>query len=171
MNSVKMSYGGFTFNANPSSIKTELSKEIVSAVIPFKKSKTGVISKKPATVSGSGSFCGSGAREQAQRLLAVYKKEGADYLFTPVSEPVKAFFTSLVFSVNADKERIDYTFTFTQEESAEKGVCDFGYTVAEKGENLFDISFRTETPLERIVDLNGFKNPFCVREGDRVWLK
>ena len=171
MKTVKMSYKGFVFKANPTEIKTEFSRKTASRIIPFKHSGTGVICQSPAVIKGRGKFCGEGERAQAQSLYSVFKKEGAAYLFSPVFVPVKAHFTNLEFSVNSEKECIEYAFTFTQEENLQKGSFDFGYTLAAEGENLFDVAGRTHTPIEKIIDLNRFKNPFSVREGDRIWLK
>ncbi len=171
MDSIKMSYGGFTFNANPSSVKTEYKKNTAPSVFPFRRAKTNIISKSPAVISGNGKFCGKNARAEAQMLLSVFKREGAAYLFSPVLAPVKAYFTALDFSVNSVSGSIDYSFEFTQEEASDSDLYDFGYTLAEENENLFDIAHRTNTNIEKIIDLNSFKTPFDIREGDRIWLK
>lgn len=171
MKSIKMSYKGFCFDANPETVKCEMSKKVSVVRIPFARGEVKETGEMPVTVSGRGKFCGKDAREKAQGLLAVFKRSGSAFLFLPVLSPVKAFFTELVFSVNAAEECIEYSFAFTEDKNAKKGLFDFGYTVAQSGENLFEIANRTDTRIESIIGLNDFEDPFSVREGDRVWLK
>lgn len=171
MDSIKMSYRGFCFNANPKTVKAVMKKETEVTLFPFKHGRCREGAQAPITVEGSGSFFGENARAQAQALLSVFKRRGAAYLFSPVLFPIKAVFTSLEFSLDAPKNRIDYRFSFVQESSEKSGSFDFGYTLAEKGENLFDISSRTGVSIESIIDLNGFETPFSVKEGNRVWLR
>lgn len=171
MKSIKMTYRGFCFNVNPDSVKAEFSRAHSTALIFGKRAKPKEICELPSKISGSGKFVGENAREFMQSFYSVYKKGGAAYLFSPVFPPVKAFFTRLDFSIGAGGECINYTFEFIESQNEKKGAFDFGYTLAEEGENLFDISNRTGISVEKIFNLNGFETPFSVEEGDRVWLK
>lgn len=171
MKSVKMTYKGFEFDINPSSVKLELSKANSSFVIPFKRNKSREISELPMTLIGKGRLSGADAREKSQELISVFKKSGSAYVFSPVLTPIKAYFTSLEFGVSAGDDSIEYSFKFTEDTGSKKAMYDFGYTLAERGENLFDIANRTDTSVERLFELNRFENPFTVEEGNKVWLK
>ncbi len=171
MKSIKMSYRGFCFEVNPKTVKVEFKRAQSTAVIPRHRARTEEICELPAVISGTGRLYGSDARAKMQGFLSAYKKGGAAYLFSPVFPPVKAYFTSLTFSVNAEEDCIEYAFSFKEAESKKRGSFDFGYTLAEDGENLFDIAYRTGVSIEKIIALNGFEDPFSVTEGEKVWLK
>ena len=171
MNSVLMSYRGVSFSVNPKTVKTGYAKTLAVSLPLSGNAAATELAAQPATVSGRGSFCGKNARAQAQTLLSVFQETGSAWLFTPVLSPMKAFFTALEFSVDAAEEKIDFTFTFTEDKGKTAGRFDFGYTVAQAGENLFDIAARTGVPIETVMERNDFETPFAVKEGERVWLK
>lgn len=171
MKSIKMTYRGFCFDVNPDSVKCGFSRAHTTALIAGRRAKVKELCELPSKISGGGKFFGENAREQMQTLFALYKKGGAAYLFSPVFPPVKVYFTRLDYGISAGGECINYAFEFIEAQNEKKGAFDFGYTVAEEGENLFDISNRTGVSVEKIVKQNAFETPFSVEEGDRVWLK
>ena len=150
MKSIKMSYRGLCFEVNPKTVKVEFKRAQSTAVIPRHRARAEEICELPAVISGTGRLYGSDARAKMQSFLSVYKKGGAAYLFSPVFPPVKAYFTSLTFSVSAEEDCIEYAFSF---------------------KDLFDIANRTGVSIEKIIALNSFEDPFSVTEGEKVWLK
>lgn len=171
MNMTKMGYKGMTFDVNPTTIKTDFSKKIAIKTIPFGFGKSAEICKMPVKITGSGMFCGSDAGQKAHRLMQVYEKSGSSYLFMPKLAPLKAFFTDLSLRVGADSESIEYTFSFTEDCTEKRSDYPFGYTYAQRGENLYDIANRCELAADAVFRANDYMDMFSVNEGDKVWLR
>lgn len=170
MNTIKLSYKGFTFDANPSSIKIGLSKTISTKKIPFSTAKTQEICFDATRINGSGVFTGSDSREFAHRLMHIFKSEGSAHLFLPGADVISVFFDSLDISYDADKNCVGYSFSFVEDCKGKKYNFDFGFTYANHGENLYDISNRTNVSVEKLFEYNSFKDLFSVNAGDKVRL-
>lgn len=168
---IKMNYKGFSINVNPSSIKIDYSKTIAKKTSVFSTSTTQEICFEPTIISGSGKFAGENARDYANRLARVFKTKGSAYLFVPDGMPIKAFFKSLNISYDSESNCVSYSFEFVEDYQGKSTSYDFGYTFARKGENLFDISSRTDVDIQKLFENNNFTDLFSVKEGDRVWLK
>lgn len=165
-----MNYKDFSFDVNPSDVKIEFSKKISCENIIFSHSKTDEISFNPVIISGEGYFCGKNAKNYAHELMRIFKDRGSDYLFAPDIDPVKAFFDNLCISYNADKNCLSYKFSFIEDCTGKESTYDFGFTYANKGENLYDIANRMGVSVETIVENNDFEDLFSVSEGDKVCL-
>lgn len=170
MQLIKMSYKGFTFGVNPSTLKRIQSKNVKVNGGVFSFCRVNEISQNPETISGRGYFTGEDAYLCAEKLSRVFRRKGSSYLFIPGFAPIKAHFTSFAVTASADKNRIEYSFEFTEDISGKKTDCDFGYTFAKNGENMFDIANRTSRNIENLMAVNDFADAFSVREGDRVIL-
>lgn len=170
MQLIKMSYNGFTFTANPTSLKVNLSKNVATKTIPFGFGKSTEVCFEPAVVTGNGCFIGANARERAHELMRIFTAKGSSYLFAPSISPMRAFFTKLDISYNAGQDKIDYSFEFTQESDEKNNLFDFGYTYAKAGENLYDVANRTGFDVKELFERNDYGDLFSVCEGDKIWL-
>jgi hypothetical protein len=170
MQAIKMSYKGITLDVNPTSVKIEFSKSIAKKKIIFKSTKTQEMCFNPIKISGSGKLIGDKAREQAHSLMRIFKSKGSAYLFTPELAPIKAFLSDLTVSFDSAQGCVEYSFSFTEDCESKEYMLDFGYTYALNGENLYDISNRTEVSVENLFKCNNFCDMFSVNEGDKVWL-
>lgn len=170
MNFIKMSYKGLSFDVNPSSIKAEFTKSIAEKNILFKSGRVQEICFEPAKISGSGKLTGDNARQCAHSLMRIFKSKGSGYLFAPDISPMKAFFSELSISYNASENCVSYSFTFVEDSENKSFSFDFGYTYALEGENLYDISNRTDVAVEKLFEYNDYADLFSVSEGDRIWL-
>ena len=170
MKTIKMSYKGLMFDVNPASIKTDFSKKIETKAIPFGFGKTAEISRMPVKISGSGIISGANKGEVTFELMRIFEKGGSSYLFTPYMAPMRAYFTDFSVRVNAEKDCIEYDFTFVEDCTEKKSRYAFGYTYAKSGENLFDIANRCNVSSDRIFEANDYMDMFSVSEGDKVWL-
>lgn len=170
MKQIKMSYKGFDFEVNPSSIEVSLSKNISTKQLPFCSSKTQEISFAPTVISGKGRFCCDNAGEQAFKLERIFKSNGSAYLFAPGISPMKAFFKSLSISSDSRDGSICYSFEFIEDNQGKKSEHKFDYIYADNGDNLFTISNKTGVAVEKLFELNNYKDLFSVRNGDKVWL-
>lgn len=170
MQYIKMSYKGFSFDANPSSLTARYSKNVSKKRIPFSASASQEVGPSEAVISGEGSFVGAGAMKRAHELLRIYNKKGSDYLFCPHALPIKAYFSELDISYSSAENKVSYCFTFVQDSSEKASDYSFKYTIANAGENLFDVANRTGVDIEKIVASNDYEDLFSISEGDKVWL-
>ncbi len=169
MQLIKMTYKGFEFDVNPSTVKLDYSKNIATQFMIDSTDKTQEMSVLPVIITGNGSFVGNDARDKAYQLQQIFKSNGSDYLFASGFEPIRAFFKNLSISTDAKRGIVDYTFTFVEDYQGKKLQYDFGYTLAENGENLFDIANRLGVSVELLVAKNDFEDVFAVKEGDKVY--
>lgn len=169
MQLIKMNYKGFEFDVNPSTVKLDYSKNIAKQFMIDSTDKTQEMSVSPVVITGNGSFVGNDARDKAYQLQHIFKSKGSDYLFLSSFQPVRAFFKNLVISIDAKRYVVDYTFTFVEDYAGKKLQYEFGYTLAETGENLFDIANRLGVDVELLVAKNDFEDIFAVKEGDKVY--
>lgn len=171
MQYIRMSYKDFTFSVNPKTLKLTHSKNVATKSIPFGTSKAREISTTTAKISGEGVFVGETARNSIHSLTRIFNDKGAGYLFLPDSTPIKAIFTKLEIHYSADDDKLHYSFEFIEEECKKMSIKDFGYTLARKNENLYDIANRTGTAVEDLFSLNQYADLFSVNEGDKIWLR
>lgn len=170
MKQIKMSYKGFTFDVNPSSLKIGMAKNIGIKHIPFSTSKVEEINFQPIKISGNGRIVGENALEKAFELERIFKSKGSSYLFIPSSSPVKAFFSAFNISFDSKDNSVLYSFEFIEDCVGKKEEYCFGYTVAKRGESLYDIALRTGVDLDEIFANNKYADLFSVSKGDKVWL-
>ena len=169
MQLIKMTYKVFEFDANPSIVKLDYSKNIATQFMIDSTDKTQEMSVSPVIVTGNGSFAGVDARDKAFQLQQIFKSSGSDYLFLSGFQPIRAFFKNLSISTDAKRGTVDYSFTFVEDYNGKKLQYDFGYTMAEKDENLFDVANRLGVGVELLVAKNDFEDVFAVNEGDKVY--
>lgn len=167
----KMKFKGFSFDVNPNFIEIRHKRIISEKALLNGRSRVNSGALCPAEITGRGCFYGSNAPEKLAMLEALHKMGGAGMLYLPQGSAYKVYFKELTFSFNADKNRYDYSFAFVECTSSKKPVRDFSYTLADDGENLFQIAGRCNVPVERLMALNDFATPFSVNSGDRVVLK
>lgn len=167
----KMSFKGFSFDVNPSFIEIRHKRIISEKALLNGRSRVNSGALCPAEITGGGCFYGNNASEKLAMLEALHKKGGAGMLYLPQGSAYKVHFKELVFSCNADKNRYEYSFVFVECTKNKKPSFDFSYTLADDGENLFQIAGRCNVPVERLMALNDFATPFSVNSGDRVVLK
>ena len=168
---MKMRYKDFEFPSNPAVIKTELSNNVREDPLFGRDSAVYNVSRNAAVISGEGSLWDTDRITVATELKQLHKRGGAGWLFLPDGSCYNAFFTLLTISEDAKKGCITYAFSFTENCDHTETEYDFGYTYAKENENMFDIAFRCNTQIEKLMGLNDFETPFSVNAGDRVVLK
>lgn len=168
---MKMRYKDFEFPSNPTLVKTELSNNVREDPLFGSDSAVYNVSRNAAVISGEGSLWDMDRTTVSAELKQLHKRGGAGWLFLPDGSCYNAFFTSLTISEDAKKGCITYAFSFTENCDHTKAKYDFGFTYAEENENMFDIAFRCNTQVEKLMMLNDFETPFSVKAGDRVVLK
>lgn len=171
MESIKMKYMDFEFCVNPKSLKISCSKHFSSGV-PItgfeSKSETAVA---PRVITGSGIFSGSDAVSNILRFESLLRIKGGGTLFLPELAPQTAFFSKLDYEISAENNAVYYSFEFIQSKGDAKALADFGFTYALSGENAFSIANRTGVAIEKIMAVNGYPEPFCIKVGEKVLLE
>lgn len=170
MKYIKMSYKGLKFDVNPASIKADFSKKMAKSNILLKSAKVNEICFEPTIIQGEGKLIGDDARNFAHSLVRIFNSKGSDYLFCADFCPVKVYFSKLNINFESKENCINYSFEFIEDSNGKKNKFDFGFTYAFEGENLYDISNRTNVSIEKLFELNAFKDLFSVNKGDKVWL-
>lgn len=170
MQFMKMSYKGFDFDINPKDIKISMNKGTTKYNTVYDEQICKENGRSCVVVLGKGYLTGGDSAVRAFELVRVFNKKGSDYLFLPNSVPIKMLFTSLDISYSSGKDRVEYSFEFTQECNTKSEEHSVGYTYALKNENLFDIASRTGVQIESIVKCNDIGDIFAVREGEKIWL-
>lgn len=167
---LKMRYKNFSFTQNPAVIK--VISDSIQTVHPVYCGTpvVGGVCRKPTIISGSGSLFGKAAVESALLLHRLSMCLDSGWLFVPCAAPMSAFFTAFSYECNAQKDCVLYTFSFTEDCSARRPEYAFGYTLAEEGENAFDIANRMGVSVDAIMERNCLLSPFAVQCGDKVVL-
>lgn len=168
---IKFKYKDLEFLQNPASISVEKSKDISERSLPSAGSAVEEIAKKAAKIIVSGRFFGTEKEEIAAKLAALYDDPGAGPLMLPDGAFFSAYFSFLRIKRNASENSIDYEMEFTEETNSKEYKKMRCFVFAQSGQNCFDIAAANNVMIEDIMELNGFKTPFDVTEGQRVRIR
>lgn len=166
---MKLKYKDFEFPVNPGSINISSSTNCRSKSVFGKNSVTENVSVNPVTVTGDGEFFDG--TEVCAELQNMLKDKSSGWLYIPSAAPVKAFFTEFKFSKSNKKNSVAYSFKFTEDCTDRSARINFRFTIAEEGENAFEIANRCNASVNDIMSLNDIKSPFDINAGDRVVLR
>lgn len=168
---IRLKYKDFEFLQNPAEISVEKSKDISERSLLSAGSAVEEIAEKAAKITICGRFYGAQSAEAAAKLTALHDDTGAGPLVLPDGEFFSAYFSSLLIKQNAAENSVEYELGFTEEKSGRNYKKRRRYVFAESGENCFDIAAANSVKLEKIMELNGFKTPFDLQEGQRVRIR
>lgn len=171
MHLMKMKYKDFEFPLNPSVIKVKHSRNISENPILDSDSAVYNISKNASVISGEGCFFGEKAFQYASELERLSKSSSSGWLFTPNGNCFNAYFKELTIKSDAKRNEVFYAFTFIENCNHKKNQRNIDFVYAREDENLFDIAYRCDVPIETLLELNNRKNPFDISVGDKVVLK
>lgn len=168
---IRLKYKDFEFEQNPAEISVEKSKNISERSLPSAGSAVEEIAQNAASITVSGRFYGVGSAQTAAKLAALYDDEGAGPLFLPDGRFFSAYFSSFYTNLNAAENSVEYKLVFKEESGGASYKKERSFVFAKDGENCFDIAYANSVKLEDIIELNGFKTPFDVQEGQRVRIR
>lgn len=168
---IRLKYKDFEFEQNPAEISVEKSKDISERSLPSAGSAVEEIAQKAAGITVNGRFYGAGSAETAAKLSALYDDGGAGPLILPDGRFFSAYFTSIYLKQNAAENSVEYKLCFTEESGGGCYKMQRRFVFAKSGENCFDIAYANSVKLEDIIELNGFKTPFDLQEGQRVRIR
>ena len=171
MKDFKMRYKDFVFPQNPRYIEISTKRDLITESVYGEKSNVEDIAQKPIVVVGNGTFYSDDAQSLCSYLSHLLKQGTPGELHCPSLYPINAYFEKFVYSQNATKDAIDYSFSFVEVCDEKKEKLELDYTLAFDGENAFDIAYRTGVSVDEIMERNSFPTPFDIKTGDKVVLK
>lgn len=168
---VKMKFKDFEFPNNPLFIKTEMAQRINERSVLSGESKVFPVSDRAAVIKADGCFWGEDGSDASLKLKILMKSRKPGWLFLPDGSCCNVYLSSLDIQEDAKKSCISYSISFIEKCNGKKSEYDFGFTYAEENETMFDIAFRCDKSIERLMELNDFSTPFSVKKGDKVVLQ
>ncbi|MGN1421499.1 MAG: LysM peptidoglycan-binding domain-containing protein [Eubacterium sp.] len=171
MNEIRMKFGNFEFPSNPKAIKAEISSAVIYSPVYGGKSKTEKITDKPTVISGNGMFFSDNGVEYCQRLSKMMKDKKSSWLFCPGVYPIKAFLSDFSYQLDSKSNGVYYSFSFIEDCTKVSAEREFIFTVADSGENAFDIAHRCGVSVDDIMRLNDITTPFDIASGRRIRIR
>ncbi|MDE5670626.1 MAG: hypothetical protein K2I14_04075 [Eubacterium sp.] len=168
---VKMKFKDFEFPTNPLFIKTEMACRINEKSVLSGESKVFHVSDRASVIKTDGCFWGDDGSDALLKLKMLMKSRKPGWLFLPDGSCYNAYLSSVDIREDAKKNCISYSISFIEKCPGKKSEYDFGFTYAEDDENMYDIAFRCDKSIEKLMEINDFSNPFSVKKGDKVVLQ
>ena len=166
---MKIRFGNFEWEINPSEVKVEYEKKIAEEVNVNKSARLISSGMKLRRVEGRGTFFGENSKEKYEALEKLFLKEKEDILVLPGSKPFKAEFTFLRQTYPEGSECIGYEFVFT--ECVKNGYKNPKYIKSAQDESLWDIAFRFNLDINTLVMKNPhIENINFIKENEVVYL-
>ncbi|MCR5652878.1 MAG: LysM peptidoglycan-binding domain-containing protein [Ruminococcus sp.] len=154
MNSL-IRFKGYEFEHNPETLRITTQKNISQQNVIGAKSVVSEIGDNSRTIIGEGKIHGENCIYKYIKLFKLKEQSGSGVLSLPGIKPFYAFFQSLEFSADPTPELITYKFVFRENSSKNRNslVPEKYYTV-QNGEDLWDISYKFNVPIETLTELN-----------------
>lgn len=169
MISASMRYKNFTWHHNPKTLKIKNSKRTVSLSYPYCYRSTEEMFRENTVIEGEGELFGEDCIEQFNSLCRLYSSKNKGILSIGGIPSFEAYFTRLELLCEPKNNILTYSFQFSECSSKEKRDTQINYYIAEKGDTLWDVSYKCNVPIETLAKLNlKYKRPDSVQEGDRV---
>ena len=154
MNSL-IRFKGYTFEHNPRTLLITSQKNISRQSVLGAKSTVRETGDNCRVITGEGTIHGDNCIYKFMKLFQLKEQSGSGILSLPNIKPFYAYFSSLEFSADPTPKLITYKFVF-KEDSLKQGPSaspeKFYYT--QEGEDLWDISYKFNVPVETLVELN-----------------
>ena len=153
MNLVPMRFKGVEWHHNPREITFECAKQINELHAPYGRSYIQNTGRRNMLIKGEGELYGEDCTGQFGRLFELFKSGGSGVLAIPKLGTVHAVFESLKIKGSPKPDVLSYSFVFR--EVMEREVMDKpeSYTPSD-GETLWDVSYRFDIVIDRLVALN-----------------
>lgn len=182
MNLTPMRFRDFTWPHNPETYEILFKRQVAAHKIPDGQAALQDLGMTFRVMRGEGTFTGSGAYEQLNRLAKTFYKPGAGTLVHPVWQAASAYFVSLELKEEPLPEYVHYAFEFWEDpgvsggmtalenaKSPAKASSGTGCVTVRKGDTLWAIARRANLTLSEVLRLNPqIKNPNLIYTGNRV---
>lgn len=154
MKLAKLRYKGHSWLHNPKSLKIEKEQILTENIIPSCGTHFQNIGEKPRVVTGQGQLYGKDCLFQYNRLVNLRNQQGSGILTLPDIKPFYAFFRTIELVCEPSPDMVSYKFEFVEDLSARKSETSEFYHRVSEGETLWDIAYRYDVDIDRLVQLN-----------------
>lgn len=169
MTNAMIRFRDYEFEHNPETLRITSENNVVSCDSLYGKADVYGFGSRPRIVTGEGSIVGENCIYKFLRLFSVKQQNGSGILSLPSVKPFKAFFKSLEFAAEPTPELVTYKFVFVEDLTGDGGERPEKYHTLGADEDLWDVSYRYDVPIETLLELNPFvARPEEVREGEEV---
>ncbi len=109
-----MEYKNFVWPNNPKTCMLRYERYTAQNKVPMGASTTADLGRGCCTMEGEGEFFGPDAYTHFQKLVEVFRSEGAGTLTHPVWGSMQALFTQLTLRQEPEENYVSYGFTFRE---------------------------------------------------------
>lgn len=170
MNLVPMRFKGVSWRHNPREITFTCEKAVHETLAPFQKAYIQNTGRKNMVIRGEGELYGADCTEQFAALFALYRSGGSGVLAIPKLGTLRAEFESLKIKGRPRPDVLTYSFVFREVTEHAHDDKPTSYT-PENGETLWDVSYRFDIVIDRLIALNPWvKRPDEALDGRAVSL-
>lgn len=182
-----MRFKDFTWPHNPEIYRVSRQRKIAAYQAPFGGCRMQDLGMTYRVMQGEGTFSGSDAYDQFQKLERVFSRGGAGVLSHPVWPAQRAWFVSLELKEQPLPDYVHYAFIFWEDLNTAVGLTEITaesstavsapaaavrerYTV-KKGDTLWGIARTYGVSLADLISANPqIKNPNLIYPGEAVTL-
>ena len=148
-----MRFKGVEWHHNPREITFSCEKEINELHAPYGRSYVQNTGRRNMLIKGEGELFGDDCMEQFERLYALFQEGGSGVLAIPKLGAVHAVFEELKLKGTPRNDVLTYSFVFREVMERVPEASQTSYTAAQ-GETLWDVSYRFDIVIDRLVALN-----------------
>lgn len=171
MSNSMIRFKGFEFEHNPETLKITTENNVRYQRIVNGKDIVSQYGRSPRVITGEGSIIGADCMYKFLRLFRVKEQSGSGVLSVPFTKPIMAYFKKLDFLAEPTPELITYRFEFVEDCPENRGIPVKKFYTTSAGEDLWDISYRFDVAVEKLLELNPqIKRPEEVMRGAEIRL-
>lgn len=167
-----LQFRNFRFPYNPKRFSVQGGKQMFCPFAPGMGSIVRQLGRKARTVTGEGEFFGPNAREQFEKLWALFLEQEDGLLSLPAAAPFYAYFSSLTLTGEAGDNLLRYAFTFI--ESDRQTGTSFSqaalWTVG-SGESIWQVAASAGVSVEDLYRANPQLYTGELREGMEIQVR
>lgn len=150
-----MRFCGLALSHNPHTLAITDSGNLREMVSPCCEPDSEGLGLKLRAVSGEGEFFGEDCMEQYRRLETLLREQRCGKLMLPQRQPMYAYLRELSLTAEPLDQVVKYRFRFVQAQSPRVDTSgDAYYTTQAEGESLWDIGYRFDVAIGKLVELN-----------------
>lgn len=169
MRLVPMRFGGVSWSHNPREIRFVAEKNVRELSSPFALPTVQQTGRRCMTIRGEGELYGADCLAQLERLMTLFRREGAGVLCVAEQKSVFAVFEELSVVGEPKPDVLTYRFVFREVPREADG--DKPSVTVTDGESLWDVSYLYGIGIDTLVALNPhIKRPDRVAAGTEVRL-
>ena len=155
MKNAPMRFDGMSLRHNPETLVVSGKNHIREVISPCCESDSRNLGREPVRITGEGVFCGADCAEQYRALEGLQRSGKSAKLVFPGAEPLYAYLKELSLTAKPMDDVLSYRFVFIETQIPRReGYGGEIWRSVIGSENLWDLSFAYEVPIERLVALN-----------------